>query len=953
MSQVKKSVISSSIAIALLSASSLSAKPIEQTRPIADVGVINKERIVYWLKKRGEIKQDATQQEIDTKLKAYIRGASGYVEPDSLKKSREMAVKKSSQFEKKSSKTSLVPKTVKVLAVMIDFPDLRYSAHGLTANDTDMYYASYPVSHYQDMMFSTSGFEGPSGQNLISGYQYYQEESGGEFFFTGSAYGWVTADNNAAEYGGHEVDPQSGRDNNDKDTESLVKEAVAKAVAANSIDLSEFDIEDPYDIDEDGNLNEPDGFIDHVMIFHSSIGEEAGGGDLGEDAIWSHRFYVDPQGTEGDDIGYKIPGTDFSVFGYTVQPIDAAAGVIVHEFGHDLGLPDEYDTGELVNDSPVGFWSIMSYGSWAGELAGSKPTGFSSYTKSYLQETHGANWINETVLDFESMSATQDIQIVDATNHENLLPNVVRINLPRPLESFKAPFAGAYQYYSGSGDNLANEMTFDISVPDSDNAQLSMKAHWEIEEDWDFVQVLINDTAIAGNHTRATNPYTGQYTGYDDAVNYITENSSSIAGATGDDSWVDLTFDISAYKGQSVTVKFLYSTDTNTGGYGFVADEIVVSDGSNSTYSDGAEVAGAVTEAGFARIDNSRLGSEQNYWVQLRSHQGNDQGLSEEGYDHGVAIWFSDTEFGTNRSSIHPGRGFNSIVDADQNLIVGQETAVQIHDAAFSQFEQAAYGGDNNRDAIPVFDDSLDYHAPNQPESGVVLPNLGLNIELVTQATDSTSATIRISKQATVATARFRHDVNGSKVTFRNRSTGPNGLTYAWNFGDGSAGSTDYAPVHAYSAEGIFNVTLTVTDSVSGATDSFSETVEVGSAPVSSFTFNADGLSVNFTNTTTGGIGTLRYEWSFGDNNSSTESSPTHTYSQAGTFTVILTVTDGANVAHSSSQEVTVEEPSSGGGNGGNGGGTGGGSGGGSSSGGGAALWGLALLPLLLRRRKR
>ncbi|MCH1927778.1 immune inhibitor A, partial [Shewanella sp. C31] len=84
-------------------------------------------------------------------------------------------------------------------------------------------------------------------------------------------------------------------------------------------ELATYDVEDPYDLNNNGNYEEPDGILDHVMIFHSSIGEEAGGGKLGANAIWSHRYFVD-QETEG----YSIPGTNLKVFGYTIQPIDAS-----------------------------------------------------------------------------------------------------------------------------------------------------------------------------------------------------------------------------------------------------------------------------------------------------------------------------------------------------------------------------------------------------------------------------------------------------------------------------------------------------------------------------------------------------------------------------------------------------------------------------------------------------
>ena len=66
--------------------------------------------------------------------------------------------------------------------------------------------------------------------------------------------------------------------------------------------LAQFDVWDRYDYDGDGNFNEPDGYIDHFQAVHAGEGEDAGGGAQGEDAIWSHRWYVN-----GDDFGQTGP----------------------------------------------------------------------------------------------------------------------------------------------------------------------------------------------------------------------------------------------------------------------------------------------------------------------------------------------------------------------------------------------------------------------------------------------------------------------------------------------------------------------------------------------------------------------------------------------------------------------------------------------------------------------
>ena len=69
------------------------------------------------------------------------------------------------------------------------------------------------------------------------------------------------------------------------------------------------------------------------------------------------------------------------------------------------------------------------------------------------------------------------------------------------------------------------------------------------------------------------------------------------------------------------------------------------------------------------------------------------------------------------------------------------------------------------------------------------------------------------------------------------------------------------------------------------------------------FTFEVNGTKVTFTNASTGATA---YLWNFGDENTSTEENPEHTYDAAGTYTVKLTVQDAAGTAQSAEKEVTV-----------------------------------------------
>jgi PKD repeat protein len=75
-------------------------------------------------------------------------------------------------------------------------------------------------------------------------------------------------------------------------------------------------------------------------------------------------------------------------------------------------------------------------------------------------------------------------------------------------------------------------------------------------------------------------------------------------------------------------------------------------------------------------------------------------------------------------------------------------------------------------------------------------------------------------------------------------------------------------------------------------------------APEADFTYEVDGLTVNFTSTSTGEID--GYLWEFGDGSSSTEENPSHTYSITDDYTVKLTV-ENSKGSNSKTQTVTIE----------------------------------------------
>ncbi|GAP66722.1 protease [Mizugakiibacter sediminis] len=82
--------------------------------------------------------------------------------------------------------------------------------------------------------------------------------------------------------------------------------------------------------------------------------------------------------------------------------------------------------------------------------------------------------------------------------------------------------------------------------------------------------------------------------------------------------------------------------------------------------------------------------------------------------------------------------------------------------------------------------------------------------------------------------------------------------------------------------------------------------------PVANFSYVANGLTVNFTDSSTDSDGTIASRsWNFGDGATSTATNPSHTYAAAGTYTVSLTVTDNGGATNTKTQSVTVGSSSS------------------------------------------
>lgn len=191
----------------------------------------------------------------------------------------------------------------------------------------------------------------------------------------------------------------------------------------------------------------------------------------------------------------------------------------------------------------------------------------------------------------------------------------------------------------------------------------------------------------------------------------------------------------------------------------------------------------------------------------------------------------------------------------------------------------------------------------------------------VTLTVDCKCGTASVTQQVTVTDAPTPPDLDtlqSSSPTALGNATyftgtllsGSAPITYTWDFGDGAVIEAGLTINHTYTQTGQYTVTLTAANSA--GTDVVTTTVEVGTAPVASFTSDSPAVwpdrTIDFTFT---GSDATSYLWDFGDGITSTEQSPTHTYPLLAftkVYTVNLTVSNPFGSDAASDQVIVVND---------------------------------------------
>ena len=185
-------------------------------------------------------------------------------------------------------------------------------------------------------------------------------------------------------------------------------------------------------------------------------------------------------------------------------------------------------------------------------------------------------------------------------------------------------------------------------------------------------------------------------------------------------------------------------------------------------------------------------------------------------------------------------------------------------------------------------------------------------------APETTFSALAESADNRSPTADFDWTCEELTCQFSDASTDSDGSLTAriWRFGDGST-SEERDPSHTYAGSGTFTVRLTVTDD-EDATDESSDDVTVtapseppsNQPPRADFEIDCEDLRCTFTDGSEDNDGRIESrQWDFGDGAGSSQRNPSHRYSSAGRYDVVLTVTDDEGAEDTRTRTAEVESP--------------------------------------------
>ena len=620
-------------------------------------------------------------------------------------------------------------------------------------DNSTVWNSNYSQGYFQNLYFG--------GKESLR--DYYETQSSGRYSVDGEVTDWVKVPYTEGRYG-----TDLCGDTVCTSVWALVRDAAAvwyddqlaqgRSVADVNADLQSFDVWDRYDYDFDGNFNEPDGYIDHFQIVHAG-GDQADGDPIyGDDAIWSHRWYAyyTDAGSTGPDAnplgGTEIGDSGVWIGDYTMQPENGGRSVFYHEYGHDLGLPDDYNV-ESGGDNNNEYWTLMAQSRLSAKNdggLGERGGDLGAWNKLQL------GW-----LDYEYLEANERAKVtLGVSEYNTKRPQALIVGLPEKMVTVDlgSPFEGDLQWYSGTGNDLTATLTRDVTLP-AGSPEFTFQTRYDIEEAYDYFYVEVDSGS-----------------GYVPIEGSISNAADVVATDGTQAEWTLASFDLSAYAGQTVSLRLRYSTDGAVAGNdpevadGVFLDALAI----DGVFADGAEDGdNGWTVDGFTTVGSTTTNPYPNYYIAAyRSYTSFDKYLKTGPYffgyastrpnyvDHfsyqeGLLISYWDLSYEDNDTFVHPGSGRNLYIDAHPKPFKDVNgnfwrARVQVYDAPFStkRADSFTLHVDGKRSVVhgananSVFDDTKKYWYSELPNHGVKLPGVGVKIRIDRQSSDRISLSV-------------------------------------------------------------------------------------------------------------------------------------------------------------------------------------------------------------------
>jgi bacillopeptidase F (M6 metalloprotease family) len=372
-------------------------------------------------------------------------------------------------------------------------------------------------AYLQSLLFAPN-LKAPRENTLT---HYYYHQSKGRYFVTGQVLPVVRVPE-ASEFYGRPIQNSDGQWRQDVQAEALVEHALKAAHSQNqAFPWTDFDVFDPEDYDGDKVYNEPDGYIDHLVLVYAGRAQSSCQRQFSLDQkltpnapadlydklqpaekecaqrIWPHRYSLTANSGKGPTVegfanrrGGVALNAGLWAYDYNMQSEYTDISTFIHEFGHSIGLPDIYAA--QTNNSTAS-WEAMS------STASPLPQELSAWSRLVL------GWLDPCIVTPRLAGGTR-VQSVylktmndwsGAPGQSNAagLCDAAMVILPPKIRKLRIGPLGTAQgkqaAYTGQGNDLNHYLsrTFDLRNAAAGPIVLELDTWFAIEADFDYLYV--------------------------------------------------------------------------------------------------------------------------------------------------------------------------------------------------------------------------------------------------------------------------------------------------------------------------------------------------------------------------------------------------------------------------------------------------------------------------------